>query len=104
MFLLSLKTGLREGEEAALTWDEISMSERKLTVWKATSEDGTAKTESSCRIVDFNEDVMELLAGWCRSRRPVREEADVAQPPTHLRAPVDRGRRQRLCALRATRS
>jgi integrase len=64
MFLLSLKTGLREGEEAALTWDEISMSERELTVWKATSEDGTAKTESSCRIVDFNEDVMELLAGW----------------------------------------
>jgi integrase len=42
------------------------MSERELTVWKATSEDGTPKTGSSCRIVDFNEDVMELLAAWAR--------------------------------------
>jgi integrase len=64
MFLLSLKTGLREGEEAALTWNDISLTERELTVWKATSEDGTPKTDNSCRVVDFNEDVMELLAAW----------------------------------------
>jgi integrase len=63
-FLLSLKTGLREGELAALTWAVVSMTDREITVWKATSEDGTPKTESSCRVVDFNEDVEQMLAAW----------------------------------------
>jgi integrase len=63
-FLLSLKTGIREGELAALTWPDVSLTEREITVWKATSEDGTPKTESSCRVVDFNEDVEKLLAAW----------------------------------------
>jgi len=80
--ILSLKTGLRESEEAALTWDEISISERELTVWKATSEDGTPKTGSSCRIVDFNEDVMELLAAWwSECGKPRSVQTDVQAEP-----------------------
>ncbi len=77
--LLCLGTGLRVGELCALTWDDISLKERKLTVNRTiqrirdlSKEKGTKlvlaepKSECAARTIPLSEQLCDFLASACK--------------------------------------
>jgi integrase len=57
VFLLALKTGLREGEIAALTWGDVDTVNSLIRV-------RAGKTKTAIREVDLTANVVELLGQW----------------------------------------
>lgn len=60
--LVSLNTGLRRGELTALTWDDINLSEKMLTVRAAAAKSGKP------RYVPLNPEAMRVLKQWKRQQ------------------------------------
>jgi integrase len=65
--LLALKTGMREGEIARLTWGDVDTVNSLIRV-----RDG--KTKAAVREVDLTPDVVELLGHRCTSRQRHQDE------------------------------
>ena len=65
LFLVALKTGMRQGELLALTWAEVDLSEAVVRV-RRTYTDGHLSTPKNheARDVDLTPDVVELLGAW----------------------------------------
>jgi integrase len=66
VFLVALKTGMREGELVALTWGNIDQGEKLIRVRRTFSHARLTapKTKSSVRDVNYSEDVLELFGDW----------------------------------------
>jgi integrase len=66
LFELALKTGARLGELCALTWADVDLTDALIHIRRTFTDGhlGEAKTETSQRTIDVNDDVVELLGAW----------------------------------------
>ena len=65
LFLLALKTGMRQGEVLALRWGDIDLNEAVIHVRRSVA-DGEASSPKNHerRVVDLTPDVVDLLGRW----------------------------------------
>ncbi len=66
MFLLSLHTGIRQGELFQLTWDDVDLDQKRITV------QGVKSKNKQTRFVPLNKVALSTLKDW--SRHPTRVE------------------------------
>mgnify|MGYP001253428312 FL=1 len=71
MFLMAIKTGMRAGEQLALTWDDVDFEKNLITINKNISEGEGTKADKlrksnfvSGRKIPLNPDLKKLLLAW----------------------------------------
>ena len=79
--MIALHTGMRRGEVLGLTWADVDLEKRKLTIRRQFDSDRTLrepKTEKSKRTLSLSEACTGYLADWRRAQRAVFEEINDA--------------------------
>jgi integrase len=67
LFLVALKTGMRQGEIAALRWADVDFTTQTITVRRNFTAGQSSHTKSNrVRHIDFDDDLAMTLAAWWR--------------------------------------
>ena len=85
MFLMAIKTGMRAGEQLALTWDDVDFDKDLITINKNISEGEGTKADKlrrskfvSGRKIPLNPDLKKLLLAWKMETKYSQSDKEIA--------------------------